>query len=184
MLWLVWFCSGFAASIQAQTAPALERAPQRIVSLQPALTEVLCAFEQCQRLVGIDRYSSWPAEALAHLPKVGGRPGSEPGGHHRPATRCGAAVACHPGGGAFAGFGCAHGGAGCAKPGRGAAHDRHHCRFGAPACSAGRNCGSSCKQGWMAWHSACHRRLLAPACMLKWGKGRMPLGPVLIWVKF
>ncbi len=22
------------------------------------------------------------------------------------------------------------------------------------------------------------------ACMLKWGKGRMPLGPVLIWVKF
>lgn len=72
MLWLVWFCSGLPLQIQAQTAPALERAPQRIVSLQPALTEVLCALEQCQRLVGIDRYSSWPAEALAHVPKVGG----------------------------------------------------------------------------------------------------------------
>lgn len=45
--------------------------PQRIVSLLPSLTEIVCALGQCGRLVGVDRYSNWPA-AVAALPKMGG----------------------------------------------------------------------------------------------------------------
>ena len=35
--------------------------PQRIVSLLPSLTESVCALGACGRLVGVDRYSNWPA---------------------------------------------------------------------------------------------------------------------------
>ena len=49
----------------------LARTPQRIVSLLPSLAETVCALEQCQRLVGVDRYSNWPAH-LTQLPQVGG----------------------------------------------------------------------------------------------------------------
>jgi len=45
--------------------------PQRIVSLLPALTETVCALGQCQRLVGVDRYSNYPASVRA-LAQVGG----------------------------------------------------------------------------------------------------------------
>ncbi len=45
--------------------------PQRIVSLLPSLTESVCALQQCERLVGVDRYSNWPA-FVEQLPKVGG----------------------------------------------------------------------------------------------------------------
>ncbi len=45
--------------------------PQRIVTLLPSLTEALCAVGGCERLVGTDRYSNWPASVLA-LPKLGG----------------------------------------------------------------------------------------------------------------
>lgn len=48
-----------------------DRAPQRIVSLLPSLTESVCELGQCGRLVGVDRYSNWP-EAVRHLPQVGG----------------------------------------------------------------------------------------------------------------
>ncbi len=47
------------------------QSPQRIVSLLPSLTESICALEQCQRLVGTDRYSNYPASVPA-LPKLGG----------------------------------------------------------------------------------------------------------------
>ncbi|MDM0040339.1 helical backbone metal receptor [Variovorax sp. J22G21] len=47
------------------------RAPaRRIVSLLPSLTETVCALGACDRLVGVDRYASWPASVNA-LPKVG-----------------------------------------------------------------------------------------------------------------
>ena len=49
----------------------LAAAPQRIVSVLPALTETVCALGQCQRLVGVDRYSNWP-ESVKRLPQVGG----------------------------------------------------------------------------------------------------------------
>lgn len=45
--------------------------PQRIVSLLPSLTESVCAMEQCQRLVGVDRYSNYPA-SVKGLPVLGG----------------------------------------------------------------------------------------------------------------
>jgi iron complex transport system substrate-binding protein len=47
------------------------QAPQRIVSLLPSLTESICALDQCQRLVGVDRYSNYPA-SVRGLPQVGG----------------------------------------------------------------------------------------------------------------
>ena len=45
--------------------------PQRIVSVLPSLTENVCALGQCQRLVGVDRYSNWP-DSVKKLPQVGG----------------------------------------------------------------------------------------------------------------
>lgn len=45
--------------------------PQRIVSLLPSLTESVCALDQCERLVGVDRYSNYPA-SVRRLPVVGG----------------------------------------------------------------------------------------------------------------
>lgn len=36
--------------------------PERIVSLLPSLTETVCALGACDRLVGVDRYSDWPAQ--------------------------------------------------------------------------------------------------------------------------
>lgn len=53
------------------TTVTLARAPQRIVSLLPSLTETLCALDACQRLVGTDRWSNWP-EGVRTLPKLGG----------------------------------------------------------------------------------------------------------------
>lgn len=49
----------------------LARSPQRIVSLLPSLTETVCALDQCQRLVGVDRYSNYPV-GVKKLPQVGG----------------------------------------------------------------------------------------------------------------
>jgi iron complex transport system substrate-binding protein len=50
--------------------------PQRIVSLLPSLAESVCELGECRRLVGVDRYTNWPAE-LDALPRVGG--GMDPG---------------------------------------------------------------------------------------------------------
>lgn len=45
--------------------------PQRIVSLLPSLTEVVCELGACDRLVGVDNYSNWPVQ-VGTLPHVGG----------------------------------------------------------------------------------------------------------------
>lgn len=45
--------------------------PQRIVSLLPSLTETVCELGQCNRLVGVDRYSNYPAQVRS-LPQTGG----------------------------------------------------------------------------------------------------------------
>jgi len=44
---------------------------QRVVSLLPSLTETVCLLGGCARLVGVDRYSNWPASVRA-LPRLGG----------------------------------------------------------------------------------------------------------------
>ena len=49
----------------------IPKAPQRIVSLLPSLTETVCALQQCHKLVGLDRYSNWP-ESVKSVPRVGG----------------------------------------------------------------------------------------------------------------
>jgi iron complex transport system substrate-binding protein len=48
-----------------------ESPPQRIVSLLPAITEMLCELGGCDRLVGVDRHSNQPAQVRA-LPHLGG----------------------------------------------------------------------------------------------------------------
>jgi len=50
---------------------SFSQSPQRIVSLLPSLTESVCAMDQCQRLVGVDRYSNYPA-SVRRLPVLGG----------------------------------------------------------------------------------------------------------------
>ena len=47
------------------------KSPQRIISMLPSLTESVCALGQCDRLVGVDRYSNWP-KTLSKLPQLGG----------------------------------------------------------------------------------------------------------------
>jgi len=71
-LWL-WSAWAQALTVQDDRQQAIEiaKAPQRIVSLLPSLTETVCALGACQRLVGVDRYSNWPA-SQSHLPRVGG----------------------------------------------------------------------------------------------------------------
>jgi iron complex transport system substrate-binding protein len=54
-----------------QVEVTLAKPPQRIVSLLPSLTETVCALGQCQKLVGVDRYSNWP-DSLDKLPRMGG----------------------------------------------------------------------------------------------------------------
>ncbi|OYU86080.1 MAG: ABC transporter substrate-binding protein, partial [Burkholderiales bacterium PBB5] len=53
------------------TTVRLPAPPQRIVSLLPSLTESVCALGACQRLVGVDRWSNWPAE-VNRLPRLSG----------------------------------------------------------------------------------------------------------------
>lgn len=49
----------------------LPQPPRRIVSLLPSLTEVVCELGACDRLVGVDNYSNWPAP-VRKLPRLGG----------------------------------------------------------------------------------------------------------------
>jgi len=53
------------------TEHRIDKPPQRIVSLLPSLTETAWVMGVGRRLVGVDRYSNWPAD-IAHLPRLGG----------------------------------------------------------------------------------------------------------------
>ena len=76
---LAGIIAGLAGVVAAAPAPLddlgravrASRPATRIVSLLPSLTESVCALGGCDRLVGTDRYSNWPA-AVAALPKLGG----------------------------------------------------------------------------------------------------------------
>lgn len=50
---------------------AVPQPVRRVVSLLPSLTEGMCALQACDRLVGVDRFSNWPAQVQA-LPRLGG----------------------------------------------------------------------------------------------------------------
>ena len=49
----------------------LPRPPQRIVTMLPSLTELVCELGACGRLVGLDDFSNWPAQ-VRRLPRLGG----------------------------------------------------------------------------------------------------------------
>jgi len=82
----VWL-AGLALTVAAQVSQVAQAAitltddrgaqhrwdqpPARIVSLLPSLTETLCDMGACARLVGVDRYSNFPATVQA-LPHLGG----------------------------------------------------------------------------------------------------------------
>jgi iron complex transport system substrate-binding protein len=76
--WLAgWLCA-LALAAQATVvvdergvSVDLPRPPLRVVTVLPSLTESVCALGACDRLVGVDRYSNWPASVRA-LPQVGG----------------------------------------------------------------------------------------------------------------
>ncbi len=72
---LAMVLSGAAQALQVTddrgTVVSFDKPPQRIVSLLPSLTEVVCELGQCARLVGVDRYSDFPA-SLRALPQLGG----------------------------------------------------------------------------------------------------------------
>ena len=52
-------------------AVTLAQPPQRIVTLMPALAEMVCELGACGRLVGVDDFADWP-QAVRRLPHVGG----------------------------------------------------------------------------------------------------------------
>jgi iron complex transport system substrate-binding protein len=76
-LWLLglWLCAAWAQAVTVQDdrqqSVEIAKPPQRIVSLLPSLTEMVCALGQCHKLVGLDRYSNWP-ESVRQLPRMGG----------------------------------------------------------------------------------------------------------------
>jgi iron complex transport system substrate-binding protein len=70
-LWSVGAAHALQVTDDRGVVVNFDQPPQRIVSLLPSLTETVCELGQCARLVGVDRYSNFPA-SLATVPKVGG----------------------------------------------------------------------------------------------------------------
>ena len=73
---LIWLCAALAAQALEITddrgvTVTLPRSPRRIVTLLPSLTETVCELGQCGRIVGVDRYSNYPAQ-IRSLPQLGG----------------------------------------------------------------------------------------------------------------
>jgi iron complex transport system substrate-binding protein len=68
---LAWPAHALQVTDDRGVTVTLAQAPQRIVSLLPSLTETVCELGRCQRLVGVDRYSNFPA-GVQKLPQVGG----------------------------------------------------------------------------------------------------------------
>ncbi len=78
LLCALWLGLALLAPVQALQVTddrgvtvTLAQSPQRIVSLLPSLTETVCELGECKRLVGVDRYSNYPA-MVRSLPQVGG----------------------------------------------------------------------------------------------------------------
>ena len=72
---MLWLGASAAQALQVTddrgVTLSFAQAPQRIVSLLPSLAETVCELGHCARLVGVDRYSNYPA-SLQKLPQVGG----------------------------------------------------------------------------------------------------------------
>jgi len=76
-LWLAgaWLATARAAPVAVRDDRGVElrltAPPRRIVTMLPSLTETVWVLGAGARLVGVDRYSNWPA-AVAQLPHLGG----------------------------------------------------------------------------------------------------------------
>lgn len=74
-LWLCIWLAGRTHAVQIVddrgVRVQIDRPPARIVSISPSLTEMVCELGACQKVVGVDRYSNYPASVRA-LPRVGG----------------------------------------------------------------------------------------------------------------
>ena len=71
LVWTALSASATTVIDDRQQTIHIPAAPQRIVSLLPSLTETVCVLGRCERLVGVDRYSNWPA-SVRSVPVVGG----------------------------------------------------------------------------------------------------------------
>nr|WP_315185207.1 helical backbone metal receptor [uncultured Albidiferax sp.] len=71
LLWVASSAHALQVTDDRGSTVQFAQTPQRIVSLLPSLTESVCALQQCARLVGVDRYSNFPASVRA-LPQLGG----------------------------------------------------------------------------------------------------------------
>jgi iron complex transport system substrate-binding protein len=60
--------SAFSSSV-VHMGPTPPKTIRRVVSLAPSLTEMVCALDACQRLVGVTSYDTYPA-SVQTLPKV------------------------------------------------------------------------------------------------------------------
>lgn len=71
---LALWCAAAAASVTVRddrgVDVTLRQPPLRLVTLLPSLTETVCELGACDRLVGVDDWSDWPAP-VARLPHLG-----------------------------------------------------------------------------------------------------------------
>ena len=65
------FVLSFESSLPALTAAQPKEAPQRVISQVPAITEILYALGQEDRIVGVSKYCRFPPDAQ-NKPKIGG----------------------------------------------------------------------------------------------------------------
>ncbi len=74
LLW-VWALLTHAAPVSVTddrgVTVTLPAPPQRIVTLLPSLTEMVCELDACSRIVGADRYSNYPA-SISKVSRTGG----------------------------------------------------------------------------------------------------------------
>lgn len=63
--------AGFVLRDDEQREVEFPRAPLRVISMLPSITETVCALDACDRLIATDRFSDWPVQVRA-LPKAGG----------------------------------------------------------------------------------------------------------------
>jgi iron complex transport system substrate-binding protein len=65
--------AGHAATVVDDRGASIDlpQPPRRVVTLLPSLTETVCELGACDRLVGVDDFSNWPAQ-VRRLPHIGG----------------------------------------------------------------------------------------------------------------
>jgi iron complex transport system substrate-binding protein len=63
-------CAAITVQDDLQRKVSIPRPAQRVITMLPSLTEIVCALGACDRLVATDRFSNWPA-SVGTLPKAG-----------------------------------------------------------------------------------------------------------------